>query len=188
MDGAQATAPSRILRSPIGLPPPTRAKAPTRIGLASAAAHAYQRSEPRWIHATGCFISRLARIVSSLASIRLPLPENQSFQRRSIQAQQAMTRRTTTSGGDAGDEQRSERGRRAARSALRGRRRRRTRRRRLIVPMTPVRAALPTRCVDVGEGIPTGIDALGANLKAARVNAYAERRWLRSSSSTTRSG
>ena len=51
--------------------------------MATAAANAYQRSEPRWIHATGCRISRLARIPSSLVSIRLPLPDSQSSQRLS---------------------------------------------------------------------------------------------------------
>src|SRR5215211_5334641 len=46
---AYATAPSTILRSPIRFPPTNRATPATRIGFATAAASAYQRSEPRWI-------------------------------------------------------------------------------------------------------------------------------------------
>jgi hypothetical protein len=90
------TAPSRILRSPIGLPLMKRARAAIRIGFARAAANAYQRSEPRCIHATGWLMSRLARIASSRFSIRVPWPENQSSHRRSTQPQQAMTRKMTT--------------------------------------------------------------------------------------------
>ena len=78
-----------------GAPPMTRARAATRIGFATAAAKAYERSEPRWSHATGCASRRLARIDSSRRSIRAPLPENQSSQCRSIQRQEPITRRTT---------------------------------------------------------------------------------------------
>ena len=48
------------------------ASAAIKIGFATAAAKAYQRSEPFWIHATGWLISRLARIASSLFSMRVP--------------------------------------------------------------------------------------------------------------------
>src|SRR4029453_3732496 len=78
---AYATAPRKMRRSPIGVPPRKRAKGGTRIGLATAAARAYQRSDPRWVHATGCAIRRLARIFSSRSSIRALLPEHQSLQR-----------------------------------------------------------------------------------------------------------
>ena len=72
-----------------------RERSRSRIGFATAAASAYQRSEPRWIQATGCLISRLRRIDSSLPSTRLLLPENQSSQRRSTQLQHAITSRIT---------------------------------------------------------------------------------------------
>ena len=69
-----------IRRSLIGCPPIVRAATMTMIGLTIAVASAYHQSEPRVIHATGCFITRLSLIDWSFASMRSPLPAIQLSQ------------------------------------------------------------------------------------------------------------
>ena len=66
-----------IRLSLIACPPMVRAATISMIGFTIAVARAYHQSDPRVIHATGCFITRPARMVSSFSSTRLPLPAAQ---------------------------------------------------------------------------------------------------------------
>ena len=108
-DGDPDQRPERDVRDRVGhraehdpalpdrLPATRREKAATRIGFVTAAASAYQRSDPRSTHAIGCRISRLPRMPSRRFVTRVPFPATQLSQLRSSHVQQAVMRAITAS-------------------------------------------------------------------------------------------